>query len=326
VDLGILLREEFFCAERIQGPVRQGLKLGLGAAIEGSRPVHAAHYLAAFLDSFAVGAMVDPSRDSWTRGPDPMALAVLARAAGLICLGEGMPALPGGPWPRPSDEWIRHHAQGAETIQQEHPDDGADWVAELLGLKIERVSPVPLPELIQVPGEELAARRIEIVSALVSEDAVAVELATPLPQDPESLLAMGEIRLEARAQCAMEAYGRAGLLVKEYVRFEALLRAAPPGVLGEACVPFCQVALLPGTPAGLARGELQTTGWLLWDRAVAPVPVTPVAVELIRALDGNKGVEALSEDLSIPGEQVSSIIEVLCQLGAIGLPRPLHSD
>ena len=71
MDLGILLRDEFFCSERIRGPVREGLKLGLGAAIEASRPMPAAHYLAAFLDSFAVSAMVDGARQTWTHGPDP---------------------------------------------------------------------------------------------------------------------------------------------------------------------------------------------------------------------------------------------------------------
>jgi biotin operon repressor len=43
-----------------------------------------------------------------------------------------------------------------------------------------------------------------------------------------------------------------------------------------------------------------------------------MAIDLIRALDGQKGAEALGAELSLDREKVDEIIEALRELGAVG--------
>ena len=317
IDLGIALRDQYFCRERVAGPVRDGLKRRLAQAIEQSEPGLAAVLLSAFLDSFAVAGMVDSARTVWTTGPDAAALAVLARAGQIICLGEGLKAHPGGPWPVPTEEWIRQEVGDADQIVQTHEDDGARWIADRLALELVVEESEVMPEVIRVSGDSVAEQRIEIVSALVREEAMAVLVETAVPNDSASQLAMGEIRLEARAQKAFEAYGWAGLWVQDYLKFDDLLGSAPEGHSGEVVRPRCSAAVLPGTPSQLRQGRLGDTGWLLWEGPVRPVAVQPVAVELMRAMDGKKDHQGLAAATGLEPRMVRDICDALRQLGAV---------
>jgi hypothetical protein len=57
-------------------------------------------------------------------------------------------------------------------------------------------------------------------------------------------------------------------------------------------------------------------GWLLWDAAVRPVMVAPVAVAVLGALDGERDSQAIATLLKGPPELVQEVLDELVHLGA----------
>jgi hypothetical protein len=73
--------------------------------------------------------------------------------------------------------------------------------------------------------------------------------------------------------------------------------------------------VLPGTVRSLSAGRITPTGWLLWEGPYTPVPVRPLAVELLRGLLG--GLHAACESLFFNIEQVSEIFDELVVVGVL---------
>lgn len=176
--------------------------------------------------------------------------------------------------------------------------------------------PRPLPPYIELAGAELAARRQEVCSKASKNEITAVVFSSPVPDDPASQLALGELRMEALAQKAVERYGVAALLAPNAPPWERALGRAPAGQMGPKLRPLCDIAILPGTPHRLRQGQLQPTGWLLWNGPARPLPIADVGLTLIRTI--NQGMEAACQAAKIDQPRGTEILQELIQLGAIG--------
>ena len=173
-----------------------------------------------------------------------------------------------------------------------------------------------VPAHISLPGEELVARRGEICAKALKKEIWGVICTTPVPLDPESQLAMGEIRMEARAQEALERFGLVGLLAPGAPVWSECLGRAPRGHMGESLRLMCDLALLPSTPNRLAKGELQVTAWMLWNGPAQPLPIHKAVYVLLKNI--SKGPTEAYAAAGISVEQGSEMLKELISMGAVG--------
>lgn len=312
------MRDQLFSRRTLWGPVRKLLQARLAHALEGQQWSRAGELMSLWLDTWPVGAAVEPALSAWLALPAAGDLAVLARASELACAALGWQTQPGTPWPQPSAAWIREQVEGRPVhLRTRGPDDGRQLVCAALGVEAapEEVD-LHLPAVAELPGEALVARRAELAAALVRGELGAVRLTTPLPPTPAARLALAELRLEGDHQRAFEAWGRAGLRVEGVATWSELLQAAPAGEDGPVLQATADALLAPGTPGSLRRGELADTGWLLWEAPFSPIPVHPVAVACLRALDGERDAAAVAAEVGGPPDQVRAVLTELVQLGA----------
>ena len=190
---------------------------------------------------------------------------------------------------------------------------------QVLGLLSPNIPELALPKELpphrEMAGEDLAASRAEIC-ALASKGQIGGGLfSSPVPLEPASQLALGELRMEAAAQVAIERYGKAGLLAPKAPLFEDTLGRAPSGRVGPQLRRMCDIAQLPGTPARLRNGDARPVGWLLWNGPAKPLPVTEPVFQLIRNIE--KGPEVAAESAGVSFEDAQNIIRELVQLGAL---------
>lgn len=322
LDLGVRLRDQLFVGAVLGGPLRQALSGRLGRAVEAGEWRPAARLLEAFLDSFPLAALVDAARLRWTDAPDPDALAVLARAGELVCLAMDWKAAPDGCWPWPSAAWIEGTvgSVGVSAVEQQDAEDGAEALARMLGdVPVdEGILAEVLPPHATVAGARLAERREELCGWLARGDLTAVRVTGPLPDDPATALALGEIRLEGERQAALERFGVAGLRAGSVRDWRGQLRPQATAPVHGPLLPRCAAAVLPGTPARLARGDASPVGWLLWNAPSPPVPVQSAAVAVLRELDGVRGIAEIAASLEAPPEAVEAVAAELCRVGAAG--------
>ena len=175
--------------------------------------------------------------------------------------------------------------------------------------------PKDLPPHRVIKGEELAQNRAELCALAAKGALLGVVFETPVPLEPASQLALGELCMEAPAQNAILRYGAAGLLAPEAPLFEETLGRAPAGRVGPQLKRMCDIAQLPGTPARLKSGDARPVGWLLWNGPAKPLPVTDSVFQLIRSID--KGFETAAEDAGLSIEDAQNIIRELVQPGVL---------
>lgn len=223
------------------------------------------------------------------------------------------------------DAWpLAALAESAQARWQEDHDGVSLAVltrhAEIQAMLGEPVVSVPLPASLPphrvLTGEALIAERASVCRALVRGEIVAAVITDPLPERADWQLAIGELRLEGGpAQAAALRYGRAGLLAPGAPTFAEVLSPPPPGQPGPRLRQLAAAMVLPGTVRSLSAGRITPTGWLLWEGPYTPVPVRPLAVELLRGLSG--GLHAACESLSLTTEQASEILDELVAVGAL---------
>jgi len=317
LDLGALLRDQLLARRTVEGPLRRGLQARLARALEDGQFDLAAELMAAWLDTWPVGAAVDPARSEWSAAPSATALAVLGRAAELARLALGWPLLPGSCWPRPPDAWIRSALDGRQLrFVGRGAHDHRELLAPLVDLAVEREEDPGLPPIRIVAGARLAEEREELVRALRQGDAVAVRVDAPVPSDAATADALAALRAVGPAQRAVERFGPAGAWVAGWSPWSEQLEDAPTGEPGTVLQPVADSLLSPGTPEMFTRGELADTGWLVWAAPFRPVPVSTDAVEVLRALDGQRDIAQLARAVSLPVEQVGELLDELVARGA----------
>jgi hypothetical protein len=189
-------------------------------------------------------------------------------------------------------------------------------ILSILGGSVPELNlPEKSPPYLIMKGSELASRRAELCKDAAIGSLHAVLFSTPVPIEPASQLALGELRMEAIAQQSVERYGLPGLFAPDAPLFEDTLGRAPAGKKGEQLRRMCDIAQLPGTPARILNGDARPVGWLLWNGPAKPLPVADVAYQLVRHVD--KGLEGAATAVGIPITQAKSIIEDLISLGAV---------
>jgi hypothetical protein len=193
----------------------------------------------------------------------------------------------------------------------------ANEIIQLVGAPAEEIPiEAELPSFVALGGTELADRRAELCRQAALGELKAAVFSSPVPVDPASQLALGELRMEAESQHAVEAYGLAGLLAPDAPQWESALGPAPSGRPGENLRAMCDIAILPGTPARLRQGRADPVGWLLWRGPARPLPVADSAVELIRNI--GKGIQGAVDAAGLEAEQGRAIVRELVSLGALG--------
>ena len=193
----------------------------------------------------------------------------------------------------------------------------ANEIIDLLGVnRLEIPIPEELPAHLQMKGEELAMRRHEVCGLALKGEIVGVQFSTPLPTDPMTQLAFGELCMEAKSQHAINQYGLPGLFAANAPQWADVLVRAPAGQMGEKLQVSCDnVVMFPSTPARLRKGVLQDTAWLLWNGPVQPLPIHTVGVVLLQNI--SKGKEAACAAAGLSAEQGNEILTALVAIGAL---------
>jgi len=177
--------------------------------------------------------------------------------------------------------------------------------------------PVPraLPPYLELEGHEIIDRRAEICAKALTGEIWGVLLHSPVPLLPQAQLALGELRMEAKAQQALERLGLVGLLAPSAPLWQDCFGRAPSGRQGERLRLMCDLAILPSTPGRLAKGELKPTAWLLWNGPAHALPVHRIAYDILHNID--KGTEHAINTAGLSMEQGEEVISELLAIGAL---------
>ena len=176
-------------------------------------------------------------------------------------------------------------------------------------------APKELPPYLEIEGHVLAEKREEICAKALIKEISAVHFLSPVPLVPQSQFALGELRMEAYGQEALERFGPVGLLAPDAPLWNNCFGRAPAGRKGESLRLMCDMALLPSTPNRLAKGQLQETAWLLWNGPAQALPIHRMAYELLANI--TKGVEEACVAAGLPLAQGTEVIEELISIGAL---------
>ncbi|MCB9781024.1 MAG: hypothetical protein H6742_20815 [Alphaproteobacteria bacterium] len=317
LDLGALLRDQLLARGVLSGPARQALQARFAQALEAGDLPRAADLLGLWLDTWPLAAAIEQARAEWTAAPSAEALAIIERAAACVLDGFGWRRIPGTPWPCPPDEWIVAQTEGRTVrLSGRGEADGAVLVSAALGVPVSGEEDPGLPVVRSVDGLALVGERSALARALVTGEAAAVRLTSPPPPSPAAALALGELRMEGPHQRAYERWGPAGLRVEGEAHWEELLEDADAGEAGAVLMPLAEGLLAPGPASALRRGRVDTVGFLLWDAPFRPVAVHPVAVHVLRALDGERDAAAVAAAVQGPPDQVAQVLAELVRVGA----------
>jgi hypothetical protein len=316
IDLGIRLRELLYRRDLIAGPVRDALLANVNdSARQPHRLALARPAINMLIDTWSVGALIDDARRRWARGPDPRALPVMVRAAEIVAVVLGWPRTVDGRWPMPDKEWFKSNAgDGPHNVVLRGPRDGGWAAAVSLRASTATVEPMDLPNVVEIGGDEIVARRDEVLAKLASGDAVAVRFNSPPTHDDAAVTARQEFREVGSAQRAFELYGSAGLMAPSAPELDDLLVSAPAGVSGPRLVAVADGLLLPVMGD---NGKIDKVGCLVWDGAYHPATVVPVAVQILHLLDGSMTAAAVAKRLRLPPKSVAHTIGQLIRMGAV---------
>ena len=325
LDLGAIFRDRLYTGHHLDGPARSALQSRLKEALESGDMARGAEVLAAWADTWSLSAMVDDANERWSTEPDGLSLTVLARAAEVVRLALGWATGPSGPWPWPDEAALRAAVgvvdPARDCVLARHPLDGAEQLAASLGLPVQAGNRLELPPHLLLPAEDLIPRRAELGAALAGGDYAAVVLLGEPWETPDAALARGELRLEGEAQVAVDHYGLAGLLASDAPAWAAA-RGPAPAVAGASpdldtvLDAACDGALVPGPPGRVRRGVLDTVGVLLWVGPHPPVWVAPVAVHVLRGLNGTRSLGQLAEAMGAPPDAMLEVASELLRVGA----------
>ena len=314
VDLGVRLRDALFTSHLFTGPVRRVLLDAIRRA--GHSPdaiIMAQEHIDGFVDTWALGALMDNARDAWWAGPDGTALAVMARGVQVLGPVLGWPRTVDRRWPLPDEEWMREQLDDDVdyAVVRRGPRDGAYSVAVALDLPMAPPSFVELPKYRRLPGDRLAASLDEL---LATDGLCAVELEGYTPYDDATLQAREVLRDRFAAQEAMDAHGLAGLVAGDVPHFSEVLDDAPSGEMGTVLRSVAEGLILPTVDADRKVGDI---GMLVWAAPYRAVRVHPAAIEVLHAVDGSLNVEQLAATLEAPEALVTEVLRQLVDLGAL---------
>lgn len=176
-------------------------------------------------------------------------------------------------------------------------------------------APKELPSYLELEGHALVEQRSDICSKALRKEISAVHFLSPVPLLPEYQLALGELRMEAIGQQALERFGPVGLLAPDAPLWNQCFGRAPSGRQGDRLRLMCDLALLPSTPNRLEKGQLQETAWLLWNGPAQPLPVHRMAYELLSNI--GKGTQEACAAAGLPFAQGKEVIDELVSIGAL---------
>ena len=192
----------------------------------------------------------------------------------------------------------------------------ANEIISLVGGSSLRIpKPRSLPSYLEIEGNTLIEQRSNICAKALNGDIHGVSFLSPVPLLPAAQLALGELRMEAKGQQALERFGLVGLLAPNAPLWKDCFGRAPAGRVGENLRMMCDLAILPSTPNRLAKGQIEATAWLLWHGPTHPIPTHRIVYELLRNI--SQGREVAIGEAGLSKEQGDEIIRELIALGAL---------
>ena len=266
------------------------------------------------LDTWPLAAMIDDAVQTWVEGPDPTALAVMARCAEVVAPAVGWPLSIDRRWPMPDEAWIRDSAgEGPFEVIGRGPRDAAPAVAVSLDAPLGEPERLDLPVVLTAAGDQIVAQLDDLVGALKSGRAAAIRFDTPVPWDEASRAALKTLQEVSSLQASFEKYGQAALVTGPVPAWQDLLETAPPGQPSDTPTRICDAVFLPVLNG---QGEPETVGCLLWEAPFKAVTIRPAGVEVLRRLDGATSYAQIAEALESSEDNIAGVVKQLVKLGA----------
>ncbi len=282
--------DEMASQKMMHGAIREALYVRLVALVEQGNQEDANEVLHAFLDCWSMGAIVDDAREQWWVGKDAGALAVLVRAAEIIGLAVGWKKGPVGPWPIPDDSWF----------EAKH----RDWVSP---------SPDETDRIVEVQSDDFVLHSAKWKNRVTAGNLHSIHL-TGTPSDPRAFAVAFE-ELSALSPC-QRAFNRAGFAarhVSALARYGSGWTPPTAGKMGDLLIARADGVVVPALGTG---APMAMVGWILWEAAHQPVQVHPIAVAVLKELDGQTSSEEASSNLDLPEHRWAEVVESLVAMGA----------
>jgi hypothetical protein len=171
-----------------------------------------------------------------------------------------------------------------------------------------------LPRTLVAHGDEIAGRIEELVTAVRSGVAKAVDIDGWIPWDDASQAAVKALDEASETQAAYSRYGLAALIAGPAPSFDGVLENAPKGVWGDDLRRTCDALVVPTIDGD---GAMNPIGVLCWDDAYRPIKVNPVAISVLEALDENPTIGEIARVLKAEESLVRNVLEQLVEVGAV---------
>lgn len=315
VDLGIRLRDTLY-RRSVVLDARGALQASIRMASRSPRQLlMALPSIDAFLDSWPLASMIEDAVLTWRTDPNPEALAVLHRTSEVVGSVLGWPRSVDRRWPLPDEAWMRRQVDDAAVVVvRRGPRDGSAAVAMALDAGFAPAEPLPLPELLQVHGDELAVRIDDLADGLKSGIVQTVDVDGWIPWDDASQAAAEKLRNATPLQRAYTHFGLGALVAGGGLPFAEILEDAPAGQIGEQMRRVGDAVLVPSMDGS---GNIHPIGVLCWDDRYHPVKVNPVAITVLDAVGVHNDLDAVARALKADRGEVMPLIEQLAEVGAV---------
>ena len=283
--------DEMASQTMMHGAIREALYVRLGVLVEEGNQEAANQVLHAFLDCWSMGAIVDDAREQWWVAKDAGALVVLVRAAEIIGLALGWKKGPAGPWPVPDDSWFKAKDR--------------DWVSPTAD---------ETSRIVAVSSDDFVLHNAEWKSRILSGEIHSIHL-TGRPSAPHAFaLAVEELSVLSPCQHAFNCAGFAARYVSALPRYGSGWMSPAVGKMGERLVARADGVVVPALGTG---APMAMVGWILWEAAHQPVQVHPIAVAVLKELDGQTSSSEAASKLDLPLQRWDDIVESLVAMGAV---------
>ena len=283
--------DEMASQSMMHGAIREALYVRLGTLVEQGEQEAANVVLHAFLDCWALGAVVDDARERWWHEADPAALAILVRAAQILGLAIGWSAGPAGPWPVPDSTWFDAHQRTWQTPPR-HSDEA----------------------IITVSAEQLLTRNAELMQTIKEREIMALRLSGDPTERASHGSALHEMRKVLPRQHCFERAGHAAFHVELVPDHGDGWKDPLPGSPGTVLRPIADGVVVPALDTGAPMAMM---GWLVWSGPHLPIRVHPIMVAILKEMNGRTESAQVASKLDIPPERYNEFLDSLLGLGAV---------
>ncbi|MCB9679055.1 MAG: hypothetical protein H6737_28395 [Alphaproteobacteria bacterium] len=315
IDLGIRLRDTLYRRAVLldaRGALHSNIRM---AARSPQQLLMVLPSIDAFIDTWPLAAMIEDAMVAWRGAPNPRSLAVMFRASEVIGHVLGWPRSVDRRWPLPDEAWMRRHVENRTVVVVPRgPRDGSAAAAVALNSNFVSAEPMKLPRTLVAHGDELVDRLDELLGAVRTGVAKAVDIDGWIPWDEASQAAAKALDDASATQAAYSRYGLAALVAGAAPPFDGVLTDAPAGEWGDEFRRTCDALVVPTLDG---EGAMSPIGVLCWDDAFRPIKVNPVAISVLEAIDDHPTPAEAAVALKAEENLVRNVLKQLVEVGAV---------